>query len=805
MIIKNKLTFATLAAALTFTACSEQEDFNQADVINAAIENADVPVQFDTYMGTARNNTRAYLGSYTGGPITNKAYDDETSDGLTSLKKVGFGVFAYYSAEKNFAGTGGWSTWALRVTGGSPADPVSVNKQPNFMYNEKLTWSTAKNNWDYQNVKYWPNGKDAANPDNGPSNTATEKEAQYLSFFAYAPYVDIQGDYSEDDKPTSPAVTNAKTTGVTAANTYGIVAMSRNDEATDMQLKYAFKNTAYTDYGASEANAVDLLWGLRGQNTYQETDNVNNTEATLGNVYNIDLTKQVTGEKVKFLFKHALSRVGGSTKSTSTASGSQICGLKVVVDVDKNEASNSTTASDHTAQGNFFTQDFDNEITLVTIEEVKIRDKYTYDQEQTVKQGWTSDFATAGWFDIMQGEWTETVAPTASPGITYSITANNTQSVDNTAPYALNTDIKEPVSAPTGVGNANISASKWAISGTTGVDLTPKNVFADENVPGLLLIPGVEGAEAANNTLYITVKYWVRTIDEKLAWDYSNERKGLKFTEVSQEITNKVVLNEKVLDPNKFYTIVMHLGMTSVKFEAVVADWAGTEDGSYTEEGSETPGSTPTDKSIWLPSNVVTDIVAAIIGATVTENTVNISGLIDGTLTVVGVDGTVVANTSNVTDLTVSGGSASVKITPTANTTTKKRTGYVKVSDGYKTITINLTQDAGALTIPSPGWTTSPIAAGGGSITLSGLKLAGNDLPTGTYGITLTASSSGGTTEGSLTADGTVSTAGQITITVPANTSTTEDVTWTVTKITIDDTSVDLSSGNTFKVNKVTP
>ena len=143
--------------------------------------------------------------------------------------------------------------------------------------------------------------------------------------------------------------------------------------------------------------------------------------------------------------------------------------------------------------------------------------------------------------------------------------------------------------------------------------------------------------------------------------------------------------------------------------------------------------------------------------------------------------------------------------TPTANTTTKKRTGQVKVSDGYKTVIINLTQDAAALTIPTPSWATSPLAAAGGTITLSGLELAGNDLPTGTYVITLTASSTGGTTVGDLTASGTVSAAGQITITAPANTSTTEDVTWTVTKITIDDTSVDLSTGNTFTVSKDTP
>ena len=46
----NKTTLAALAA-LTLTACSDQADFTQADVINAAVENAERPIGFDTYLG----------------------------------------------------------------------------------------------------------------------------------------------------------------------------------------------------------------------------------------------------------------------------------------------------------------------------------------------------------------------------------------------------------------------------------------------------------------------------------------------------------------------------------------------------------------------------------------------------------------------------------------------------------------------------------------------------------------------------------------------------------------------------------
>ena len=107
---------------------------------------------------------------------------------------------------------------------------------------------------------------------------------------------------------------------------------------------------------------------------------------------------------------------------------------------------------------------------------------------------------------------------------------------------------------------------------------------------GLLLIPG------SGNTIYVTVDYIVRTAAPKLA---------AGFSEVEQVITNSVSLAS--LDPNKYYTIIIHLGLTSVKFEAVVADWATSNDGTWSEDGTYNAGSGATEntQSIWLPSNVV--------------------------------------------------------------------------------------------------------------------------------------------------------------------------------------------------------
>ncbi len=561
------------------------------------------------------------------GDLTNNTIKDANA---------GFGVFAYYSANQTIKT---WGAWDITT---NPASPVAINKVPNFMYNQKVTWDGTLNKWDYSPVKYWPNGTDAANATGAPSNTATEQAAQYLSFFAYAPYVFAGADYETGnahaggDLPSGVTAAvwtgNAATPAAPGAVQNGIVAMSKNTEAKDMYVKYILNP-------AADANKkfVDLVWGLRGKNTYNETDNVNNVSATLGAAYNTDLTKQIVDENVKFLFKHALARVAGNTSTTSSSTGSkQVCGLKVVVDVDKNETTNSSTAADHSDQTTYFSTDFDPAKTLVTIKSVKIRDKYSYAQEPgsilySQKETVTSDFLTDGWFDIMNGKWvnTETVLAhtTNSKGVIYSVAADNTA---NTSTYNLNPDIKEvSVKNATGASNADWDKNKTSsengyTGGASGVDLTIKNVYADDqDVPGLLLIPG-EGS----NTLYVTVDYIVRTADANLSTGYS---------EVEQIITNEVILDGSVLKANNYYSLIMHLGLTSVKFEAVVADWAETEDGTYNETGTETPSGETNKASVWLPSNVVTaatgntvaagNTITINLASTATGGTVTISGM----------------------------------------------------------------------------------------------------------------------------------------------------------------------------------
>ena len=654
---------AAILAALTFAACSQSDTIADGNSVNNA-NNAPQAVEFDTYMGQDTRDVQ--LASYTKGMIGNK-----DADFTTDLKKARFGVFAYYTGTTNYVD---WS-------------PSS--KAPNFMFNEELQWSTSNptDMWIYEPVKYWPNGIDAANAENDPSNTAIEKdEGQKLSFFAFAPYTATPTtDYSVTSDGSIP-------TGLNEAKikkndkTNGVVAMTNNASESDVWVKYEMTN-------AQADEAVDLLWGLRGSASYSESDNTPST-GTVGAGYNVDLTKQTVPERVKFLFKHALAKVGGSTATeTESADGDpKQCGFKVVVDVDKNSG---TINGESNQQTLYFASNFDKTKTLVTIKEVKIQDGASAYADRA-NNGMTtetySNLNTFGWFNIEKGTWSSDPGTfgqkTANTGATYSVTANSTNETLDDKIYALNEDIKEPTSAQLAVIKGE---GTWTGDGSigkpNGVDIgTPKPLFANENVPGLLIIPG------GSADLYITVDYLVRTADTKLAQGY---------TEVEQVITNKVSLGS--LNPNKYYTIIMHLGLTSVKFEAVVADWETHTGGTFDEKtGEYTSSGEENNERVWLPSNVVANGTALTVS--IHDGNIPATGTLTKQLTVK-LGSTDIASTNytvtipaEATWLTVSNG----VLTATENEETTSRNATVTVSytdaDGIHKGTVTVTQDGVVVT-----------------------------------------------------------------------------------------------------------
>ncbi len=555
---------ATAILAVGFTACSQSDSLEDTGFSSSATS-VDNAVQFGTYMGKV-GTTR---GDYEKGPIDNSATDQ-------GLKNAKFGVFAYLTVDADY----------------NPATPTSL--APGFMYNQQITWDGTLSSWVYSPVKYWPNGIDAANAST-PSNTALQKTVQKLSFFAFAPYTTATDEYTG----TVPTAVSTASNALKNGNDNGINAITKNTFTGNVWVKYLLPI-------AQEDEAVDLLWGVRGAYQYLETDNVNNPTGVAptsltGNDYNINLTKQTVGEKVAFLFKHALTKIGGQTyateDNTAPADGDKI-GFKIVADVDVNTE---TTTGDHDNQATYLGSDFDKTKTLITLKSIKIQDgKTASDDGETPVTGISATgIYNSGWFNIETGTW-DAQASTGTGStiniVAKSAAANQTNTTDTE--YSINPNIREAASysKSDGEGAKKLAAggATWSAAAPTGVYTTAVPVFAKETIPGLTLIPG----GANDQDLYITVDYLVRTADPNLATGYS---------EVEQIISNKVSLSS--LQPNKFYTIIIHLGMTSVKFEAVVADWQTTVGGTYNENGTFTPGAgddaNPIESHFWLPSNVV--------------------------------------------------------------------------------------------------------------------------------------------------------------------------------------------------------
>ena len=257
-IMKKSLFFVAAASALMLTACSSENDVVQ----NApqTQETTAKALDFDVYTSDAANVTRAGYG----GVMTTEKLK------INSPATVGFGVFAMYQND---------------------GAPYAVDGfTPNFMFNEHVTWSGG---WTYSPLKYWPNETtaDMLNQTGHASSAATDK----LSFFAYAPYVNLttSGDML--------AAADAKAYVDNASGATGIIAINKENWQHDPLVKWKVS--------ANPDNNVDLLWGVAPAGLSYTAVNGATVNTTAGKAI-VDMIKPDKDQKIKFLFKHALSRIG---------------------------------------------------------------------------------------------------------------------------------------------------------------------------------------------------------------------------------------------------------------------------------------------------------------------------------------------------------------------------------------------------------------------------------------------------------------------------------------------------------------
>lgn len=533
---KNFLAITALAAML-FAGCTSSDELTTLESIKTA-DNTPTPVQFGTYLGKIGTTRAGFVGDITTDVLKNN------TDGAK-----GFGVFAYFTGTNTYEQKNG----------------TSSTLYPNFMYNEHVYFDT---NWKYDNTKYWPNeiqNGDVDKNNNPDEATTTHGNGGKVSFFAYAPYVDH----------------------TTSLGSTGITAFTANNTAGDPKVTYVFAKTGKN---------VDLLWG-----TYYGTSadvlgtSLNNgilsnaatvnprpitDRATVGwqkdilsdvvttptnYKMNADLVKQEKDGTVGFAFKHALSKVGG----TSTTNPTNSAGLQIVLDADDVTAANAASN------------------TVVTVENIKITTlPMTYlDDSGTEQSGANAKYITGGKFNLATGKWGDIqTSTTASDAIIHELTTSGTD-VSGT----LNAEIAEPTSV------TSMTGTPLQVNGNVpGVTATAKNVYGTATSP-MLFIPGCKPK------FEIEITYYVRSFDSKLASSTPGLTKTGEtgtWTNVKQTI-KKTIEFANYTELNKRYTLVIHLGITSVKFTAEVSAWV--DDSSGIDSDSNGTGDT---NVVALPLNV---------------------------------------------------------------------------------------------------------------------------------------------------------------------------------------------------------
>lgn len=405
-----------------------------------------VAVDFSAYLGRA---TKAGMAG------------ELTTAGLQAAT-AGFGVFAYYTADEPYTGASG----------------------PSFMYNEKVTWDGTR--WVYEPIKYWPNQFGAA---------ASSEEIDKVSFFAYAPYVEVT--------PSNGMVTGD--------NKSGIVALSRNSVGGDPMVKYVVN--------MDPGQGVDLCWGVSKNGLTASVDG-NNNHVAKGAPY-IDVVKLKQGDKIEYDFRHALSAINVT--------------IDAIVDA--------TTATAGTAV------DDSTKIYVRSVSFEGLATKGALNLNSTVANGplWT-DYSGSG-------------IPVAEVLTVYDGRRDGKEGVEGAV--AGN-------ETPTGLNPVLVQSRPYGATGeTAGVTKTAVNLFnSTSSTASVFVIP-------SNEPLKVTIVYDVETKDNKLATLLSD---GVTHGSTVENAISKSIQiggHDFSLEAGKKYSIALHIGLTSVQFDANVSTWEG--------------------------------------------------------------------------------------------------------------------------------------------------------------------------------------------------------------------------------------
>ena len=383
------------------------------------------------------------------------------------LKDKGFGVFGYYTDLNEYGQT----------------------STPNFMYNQKVSGA----GWTYSPVKYWPNEY---------GNNAISDDVDKLSFFAYAPYTD-----------------NTPATGKVEAgeDLVGITGFTRNTAAGDPYVKYVGS--------LDPTKCVDLCWGVADPNQDVTWNIINGGSQTIDKGMpwmNVQRPQKSLGQKMKFVFKHALSQ------------------LNVQIDADVNTNKHGEGA-EVDAKSKVY-------VRSITFNGFAMKGALNLNNEDANTPNWK------GYNCNNEPIVTEE----------YTIYDGMKDGKEGTGYVASNEKV-------TGLNEKIIQDKAWNQS-AEGVTRTAKNLFNSETLDApIYVIP-------TGDNMNVTIVYDIETKDDNLAGTVSdNETPGVS---IENKISKTITLTSgdaMKLEAGKKYTIQLHLGLSQVEFDATVDEWQDAE------------------------------------------------------------------------------------------------------------------------------------------------------------------------------------------------------------------------------------
>ena len=505
------------ALATMLAACSSNDKLDTGQDPQQPVASAEVPVGFDAY--TQRGITRAGQAEVM------------TLDKLRKAKADGggFGVFGFYTDNNEY-------------------DPQS---QPNFMYNQGVFDANAgvgTADWAYDPVKYWPNEY---------GTTAISDDADKVSFFAYAPYVEV-------------IPSTGKIAGTADDAKWGIAGMSRNSASGDPLIKYIAS--------FDQSKSVDLLWGVCDDTNWSTVapgsndDYMQQLEAGKPwlNVLRPQLhTGTATDQRLKFQFKHALSQLS----------------------VNVNTFADNNAANDVNAKTRIY-------IRSIKFNGFAMKGALNLNNTEKNKALWldfngTADLENGEAVTVFDGRKDGKEGATGSDATNEKVLGLNPQFVQDENQVIIDGGVSRWLA----VGDPTYATDNHA-----GVTSTLTSLFRKWD--GAKYVASTEPVMVipTGDAMEVEIVYDVETIDANLA-NYVSDAKT-NGSSIENRISKKVTFGgDGKLENGKHYTLNLHLGMNSVKFDADVSDW---------QEGS-------AELPIDLPSNMP-QFAAASPGAAATVN-----------------------------------------------------------------------------------------------------------------------------------------------------------------------------------------